>query len=186
MDASQIQYVSLAGSFANAGYDYNGALRIFKSIMSYEYLWQNIRVKGGAYGCGCNVSRTGDVYFSSYRDPNLSKTLEVYRSVGEYLRNFDVDERTMTRFVIGTFSEMDAPLTPLSAGRRSLIGYLSGITCEMLQKDRTEVLTAGCEDIRALAGLMDAVMADSYICAIGNEEKLKQEKDLFEHLEHLV
>ncbi len=186
MDASQIQYVSLAGNYLGEGYEYSGALRIFKLIMSYDYLWQNIRVRGGAYGCSCNVGRTGDIYFLSYRDPNLGRTLEVYRGVVDYLKEFDVDERTMTQFIIGTFSEMDAPLTPVSQGRRSLIAYLTGITYEMIQQDRDGVLSADQQDIRDLAKLLQAVMDSSYICAIGNEEKLKQEKELFEHLEHLA
>ena len=185
MDASQIQYVSLAGNFLSKGYEYTGVLRIFKSIMSYDYLWQHIRVKGGAYGCGCNVSRTGEIYFASYRDPNLSKTLETYRKIPEYLDTFDVDERTMTRFVVGTFSEMDAPLTPMSQGRRSLLAWLTGITYDMIQKDRTDVLQATCDDIRNLSGLLRAALEQSDLCAIGNEEKLKQEKELFEHLEPL-
>jgi hypothetical protein len=185
MDASQIQYVSLAGNFAKKGYHYHGSMRVFKQIMSYEYLWQNIRVKGGAYGCFCNVGRTGDVYFSSYRDPNLSKTLEVYRGVADYLKTFEIDERTMTQYVIGTFSEMDAPLTPLTQGRRSLIAYLSGITYEMIQEDRDQVMHTTTADIRKLSDVVAAVLEDCYICAVGNEEKLQQEADLFEHLEHL-
>lgn len=186
MDASQIQYVALAGNFRKAGYSYQGALRIFRCIMNYEYLWQNVRVRGGAYGCSCNTGRGGDIVFFSYRDPNLERTLDVYRGVVEYLKNFDVDERDMTRFVIGTFSEMDAPLTPVSQGRRSLGAFLTGVTYEMIQKDRDEVLNADQQSIRELADMLQAVLAASYVCAIGNEEKLKQESELFAHLEHLV
>lgn len=186
MDASRIQYVALAGSFRDAGYSYKGALRIFKTIMNYEYLWQNIRVRGGAYGCGCNIFRTGEIVFSSYRDPNLGRTLEIYRTVAEYLRKFDVDERDMTKFVIGTFSEMDAPLTPVSMGRRSLSAKLTGLTYDQIQKDRDEVLAADQQSIRDLADLLDAVADSAKICAIGSEEKLKQEAELFAHLEYLV
>ena len=186
MDASQIQYVSMAGNFAKDGYAYQGAFRIFKTIMNYEYLWNNIRVLGGAYGCGCNISRSGDLYFYSYRDPNLEKTLETYRASVSYLKDFDVDERTMTRFVIGAFNEMDAPLTPISQGRRSLNAYLSGLTYEMIQKDRDEVLHATADSIRELAAPVQAALDHAYICAIGNEENLKEGRDLFEHLEHLV
>lgn len=186
MDASQIQYVALAGNFRKAGYSYQGALRILRCIMNYEYLWQNVRVRGGAYGCGCNVSRTGDIYFSSYRDPNLSRTLDVYRNAVAFLKDFDVDERDMTRFVIGTFSEMDAPLTPVSQGRRSLGALLTGVTYEMIQNDRDEVLHADQQSIRDLADMLQSVLDASYVCAIGNEEKLKQESELFAHLEHLV
>ena len=186
MDASRIQYVALAGSYRQAGLPYRGALRVFKTVMSYEYLWQNIRVRGGAYGCGCNAARTGEIVFSSYRDPNLKKTLEVYRGVVEYLKNFQVDERDMTKFVIGTFSEMDAPLTPVAMGRRSLTSCLTGLAWEQLQQERDQVLAADQQSIRDLAALLEAVMDSAQICAIGNEEKLKQEKELFDHLEYLV
>ena len=185
LDASQIQYVSLAGNYAQDGYAYHGAMRVFKVIMNYEYLWQNIRVKGGAYGCGTNVGRNGDVCFLSYRDPNLGRTLDVYRGVPEYLKNFDADERAMTRFVIGTFSELDAPLTPLSQGRRSLLSYLTGVTYEMIQKEREQALHTCPQDIRNLADTMQAVLDHSYICAIGNEGKLKEESELFDVLETL-
>ncbi|MCD7921011.1 MAG: insulinase family protein [Clostridiales bacterium] len=185
MDASQIQYVALAGNFKKAGLPYTGALRVFRCIMNYEYLWQNIRVRGGAYGCGCSAGRTGDIYFSSYRDPNLGRTLEVYRGVTEYLKNFDVEERDMTRYVIGTFSEMDAPLTPAGMGRRSLQAWMNGTSYEMIQRERDEVLNAGCQSIRDLAKLLEAVISDAYVCAIGNEETLRRESDLFETLETL-
>lgn len=186
MDASQIQYVALAGNFAKAGFAYTGALRVFRCIMNYEYLWQNIRVLGGAYGCGCSMGRTGDVYFTSYRDPNLKRTLEVYENTVDYLKNFDVDERDMTRFVIGTFSDMDTPLTPAAKGRRSLSAMLTGLTLEMLQKDREEVLNVNQQKIRDLAPFIESVVRDAYICAIGNEEKLKQDGDVFTCLKPLA
>lgn len=185
MDASQIQYVALAGNFKKAGLSYHGALRVFRCIMNYEYLWQNIRVRGGAYGCGCNAGRTGDIYFSSYRDPNLGRTLDVYRGITGYLKNFDVSERDMTRYVIGAFSEMDAPLTPAGMGRRSLQAWLAGTSHEMIQKERDEVLAADCQSIRDLAKLLEAALSDAYVCAIGNEETLKEESALFEAMEVL-
>ncbi len=185
MDAAQIQYVAMGGNYRKKGLEYTGALRVFKCIMSYEYLWQNIRVKGGAYGCFCSVNRSGDISFSSYRDPNLEKTIDVYRGVTDYLKNFEADERDMTRYVIGTFSEMDTPLTPIGQGRRSMSAKLCGITMEMLQKDRDEVLNADVKDIRDLARLLEAVLDGAYLCAIGNEEKIRQESDLFEYTEVL-
>lgn len=184
-DASQIQYVSLAGNYAQSGFSYHGAMRVFKVIMNYEYLWQNIRVKGGAYGCSTNVGRNGDVCFLSYRDPNLERTLEVYRGVTDYLKEFELDERGMTRFVIGAFSELDAPLTPMSQGRRSLLSYLTGVSYEMIQKEREQALHTCPQDIRNLAETMQAVLDHSYICAIGNEGKLQEEVDLFDVLKTL-
>lgn len=185
LDASQIQYVSLAGNFAKGGASYNGSMRVFRVIMNYEYLWQNIRVKGGAYGCSTNIGRNGDVCFLSYRDPNLGRTLDVYRGVPEYLKNFEIDERGMTRFVIGAFSELDAPLTPLSQGRRSLLSYLTGVTYEMIQEERQQALHTRPQDIKDLADVMQTALNHSYICAIGNEGKLQEESDLFDVLETL-
>ncbi len=185
LDASQIQYVALAGNFPTSRFPYTGALRVFRCIMNYEYLWQNIRVLGGAYGCSCNATRQGEIYFASYRDPNLQKTLDVYRQVAAYLEQFDADERDMTRYVIGTCSEMDAPLNPSALGRRSLLAYLNGSTVELLQKDRNEVLSVTVDDIKNLAPMLRAVIESEHICAIGNEENLKAQEQLFSKLEIL-
>ena len=90
--SAKIQYVTRSGNYRNAGFAYTGALRILKVILSYEYLWMNVRVKGGAYGCMSGFGRNGDAYFSSYRDPNLRKTNEIYEGVPEYVENFTVEE----------------------------------------------------------------------------------------------
>ena len=134
LDASKVQYVSRAGNFVEKGYSYTGTLRILKVIMGYDYLWINIRVKGGAYGCMSGFGKNGDTYFASYRDPKLRATNEIYEKIPEYLKEFDADERDMTKYIIGTISEMDTPLTPISRGRRSPIRYLGHITDEELQK----------------------------------------------------
>ncbi len=179
MTQSQVQYVARGGNFADKGFAYTGALRILKVLMGYDYLWTNIRVKGGAYGCMSSFSRTGDSYFVSYRDPNLSATNEVYEGVPQYLGQFSADEREMTKYIIGTVSDLDTPLTPAMKGSRSLSAYLSGLTFEELQQERDEVLSATPEQIRALAPLVRAVLADDALCVIGNEEKIRKERALF-------
>lgn len=185
LDASQVQYVSRAGSYKSAGYRYTGVLRILKVLLGYDYLWINIRVKGGAYGCMSGFTRSGDGYFASYRDPNLGKTNEVYEKIPEYLEHFQADEQEMTKYIIGTFSSVDAPLTPAGKTGRSATAYLTGVTEEMLQKEREEILNASQEDIRNLSGLVKAVLAEHAFCVIGNEEKLKAEQELFMELKNL-
>lgn len=185
LDASQVQYVSRAGNFRKAGYVYTGALRILKVLLSYDYLWINVRVKGGAYGCMSGFTRKGDAYFTSYRDPNLGATNQVYQGIPEYLEQFDVDEKEMTKYIIGTFSALDAPLTPAAKTGRSATAYLTGVTDEMLQKEREEILNAGQEDIRSLSGIVRAVLEENAFCVIGNEEKLTEEKELFQELKNL-
>ena len=99
--SSKVQYVARVGNFIDGGADYCGTLQILKVILSYDYLWQNIRVKGGAYGCMCNFNRIGEGYLISYRDPNLEKTMEVYEGVVDYLKDFTVNERDMNKYIIG-------------------------------------------------------------------------------------
>lgn len=126
--ASKVQYVAKAGNFIDQGVAYTGALQILKVIMSYDYLWQNIRVKGGAYGCMSNFNRIGEGYFVSYRDPNLKRTLDVYEGVVDYLKNFTVSERDMTKYIIGTMSGIDQPMTPASKGDRSMNLYMNKVS----------------------------------------------------------
>ncbi len=183
--ASKVNYVARCGNFKKQGFSYTGALKILKVVMSYDYMWNQIRVLGGAYGCMCGFDRNGDSYFVSYRDPHMKRTEEVYEGIPEYLRNFDADERAMLKFIIGTVSMMDTPLNPSAKGSRSLMAYLSGLQFETLQKERDEVLSAGKEDIQALAGLVEAILSDECRCVIGDESKITENKERFSRLESL-
>lgn len=186
IDASQIQYVAKTGDFICEGYEYTGALRLLRIILSYDYLWINVRVKGGAYGCMNTFLRSGESYFVSYRDPNLSDTLDVYDRIPEYIKSFSPDERDMTKYIIGTFSALDTPMNPEAKGNRSLSAYLEGITYEQIQKERNEILNAQPEDIRRLADLVEAVLKKDSICVIGNENMIKESAGLFENVEKLI
>jgi Zn-dependent M16 (insulinase) family peptidase len=185
--AMQVQYVARAGNFIKAGYEYTGALRVLKTILSYDYLWNNVRVKGGAYGCMCGFSGVdGDAYFTSYRDPNLKETNQVYEKAAEYIKNFTAEERDITKYIIGTFSTLDTPLTPQSKGKRSLSMYLGGITEEDLQKERTQVLNVTIEDIRACHKYITAMLDAGNICVIGNEGKINENKEMFKEVKNLM
>ena len=185
MDASQVQYVARAGNYRAHGFEYHGALRILKVILGYDYLWNNIRVKGGAYGCMNGFMRNGDTYFVSYRDPNLSKTNEVYDGIPAYLEQFKADEREMTKYIIGTISDMDTPMNPFAKGERSMTAYLQGLSFEELQKERDEVIGATDADIRGLKELIASVLSEKNLCVVGSEEALQREKELFKELKNL-
>lgn len=180
--ASQVQYVATAGNFMDAGYEYTGALHVLKVIFSYEYLWQNVRVKGGAYGCMFGFNRFGEAYFTSYRDPNLSETYAIYKKAGEFVKNFTVDQRDMNKYIIGAISSLDTPLEPSAAGLRSFYFYLMGVTNDDIQKDRDALLATDQETIRSLAPLIDAVTDSDIICVIGGKEKVEANKALFHEL----
>ena len=186
MSSAQIQYVCRAGNYAKKGFSYTGALRVLKVVMSYEYLWTQVRVKGGAYGCMCQFGKTGESYFVSYRDPNLEKTIEVYEKAADFVAAFEADERTMTQYIIGAVSALDMPLTPAARGTYSLAGYMTGFTFERVQKERDELLAADAETIRKLAAYIRAFMEDDCLCVVGNEEKIKERKDIFDAVEYLI
>ncbi len=178
--AGQIQYVARVGNFLEKGIPYSGVYHVVKSLLSYEYLWNEVRVKGGAYGVMCGFPTTGEGYFVSYRDPKLAETNEVYQGVPEHLRQFEADEREMTKYIIGTISNIDTPLTPRAKGARSMMAYLTGVTEQMVQKERDQILAATQEDIRTSADMVEAILSADKICVLGNEEKVKENCSLFD------
>ncbi|MCR4909188.1 MAG: insulinase family protein [Lachnospiraceae bacterium] len=183
--ASQVQYVASTADYRAAGLSYTGALKVLKVIMGYDYLWQNVRVKGGAYGCMSAFARNGDSYMVSYRDPHIRETLEVFKGAEAYIASFDASKRDMTRYIIGTVSDLDTPLTPRTRGLRSLAAWLGNYTYEDLQKERDEVLGADVAAIRLLAPFARVIMEKNNHCAIGGEERIEENKDLFDTVRSL-
>lgn len=184
--SGQVQYVARCGNFVKDGFTATGALKVLRTIMSYDYLWNKVRVKGGAYGCMCQFGGLdGSAYMVSYRDPNLKETDTVYKEASDYVKNFEVSERDMTKYIIGTMSMVDTPLTPMMRGARSLGAYVSGVSYEDIQRDRNQILTADKEAIRALAPIIAAIVAEDNLCVIGNEQKVKENKDMFDEIKPL-
>ena len=186
MTSGQVQYVAQAGNFRKKGYDYTGALNILKVALSYDYLWINIRVKGGAYGCMSGFKYSGESFFVSYRDPHLKRTFDVFAGIPDYVRGFQADEREMTKYIIGTISGKDVPKTPQMKGSISKAAWFCGLTEEMVQKERDEILNAQAEDIQALAPLIEAILSDEEICVVGSEPEVQKEKELFMNISPLI
>lgn len=184
-NAAQVQYVSRAGNFCQHGFAYTGTLRILRTILNYDYLWMNIRVQGGAYGCMSGFGRGGDTYFSTFRDPNLRRSNEVFNGIAAYLKQFDADERDMTKYIIGTISSLDTPLNPSAKGYRSMVAYFSHLGQEDVQRERDEILKASAQDIRALEPLIASVLSEENLCVLGNEQMLEKEAGMFMTLEDL-
>ncbi|MBU5447336.1 insulinase family protein [Blautia sp. MSJ-36] len=184
--SGQVQYVAQNGNFRKKGLEYTGALEILKVILSYDYLWINLRVKGGAYGCMSGFKRNGESFLVSYRDPHLKRTLEVYQGVPDYIRAFEADEREMTKYIIGTISNKDVPRTPQMQGSISKTAYFSNVTEDMLQKERNQILGAQKEDIQKLAALVEAILSDDQICVVGSETAIEKAEDVFMEVKPLI
>lgn len=184
--AGQVQYVCRAGNYANKGLKYTGALRVLKVMMGYDYLWRNIRVLGGAYGCMSSYAKNGDAAFVTYRDPNLKNSIDVFEKASDYLRNFDADDRVILQYIIGAISDLDTPKTPSGKGSYGLTAYLCRAKMENIQKNRDQLLGTTKETIRGLADYVDAFMEDNCVCVIGTADKIEESKELFGAVEQLV
>ncbi|QCX32815.1 insulinase family protein [Caloramator sp. E03] len=177
-----VQYVAKGYNFIKEGYRYTGRMQVLRTILSGDYLWNRVRVQGGAYGGFMRFDRSGNFVFVSYRDPNLKETLNVYNSSFQYLNNFDADKREMTKYIIGTIGRLDYPLTPSGKAERADINYITHLTYEDLQKERNEVLDTTVADIKSFDRLVHDVMKHEYICVLGSETKIKENKDIFNNI----
>ncbi|MCI5641413.1 MAG: insulinase family protein [Lachnospiraceae bacterium] len=182
---AEIQYVAVAGKFDQVDNINMGALQVVRHLLNYDFLWNEVRVKGGAYGVGCRFNREREGYFASYRDPNLEDTLAIYKQAKQYLAQYTAEEREITKTIIGTISGMDTPLTPLMKGKRSLSAYLTGVTEEDLQRERDQVLACDVEAIRSTAEVIGQVAEHGVVCVIGNEQHIRDAKELFDKIEPL-
>ncbi|HZJ76898.1 MAG TPA: insulinase family protein, partial [Oscillospiraceae bacterium] len=179
LTTSKVQYVAKGNNFKKLGYEYSGHMQVLKTIINLDYLWDRVRIAGGAYGSLVRFNKNGNFLFSSYRDPNLQETLQVYNDMHNYIESFDVSEREMRKYIIGTISNMDTPLTPAMKGDKATAQYISGITPDELQKERTQVLNTTPEDIRGYSKLLDKAMEENYLCVLGNEDKIRHNKEHF-------
>jgi hypothetical protein len=179
MSASKVQYVIKGYNFKKLGYEWNGKMQVMDQILSTDYLQTKIRVMGGAYGGFSGFSSTGNAYFGSYRDPNLKETLENYDLTPEFLKNFEAEEKEITRYIIGTISNMDMPTVPSQRGSIAFYRYLTKKTIEELKAERTEILSTTTADIVAMEKMIQDILAQNAICVYGNDEKIKANKDLF-------
>ncbi len=184
--SGQVVYVCRGGRYDRHGLEYNAALQVLKVYLGYNYLWVNVRVKGGAYGVMNNYGTNGCAFFVSYRDPNLTKTVEVFEGAEKDVAAFDADERGMTQLVIGAVSDMDIPLTPSARGARSFGAYMTGTTYEDIQKQRDQVLDCTPADIRKCAEYIHEFMSDHKLFVVGNEKLIRENEDLFGTVESLL
>ncbi|MDR2169868.1 MAG: insulinase family protein [Planctomycetaceae bacterium] len=178
---SRVQYVVKTADYRKSGFVYSGKMMVLANILRTGYLWNNIRVQGGAYGGGVSFDRHGVFSLWSYRDPHLKRTVDIYEGVADYLENLELSEEELTKSIIATIGSLDKPLTPAEKGGRIIGMHLCGLTQEDLQKERDEVLSTTVEDLRNFAKMFRDGMKQNNICVFGNEEKLKEDNSLFKN-----
>lgn len=179
--SSTVQYVARVGH-AGESFRYHGSFQVLRVLLSFEYLWKEIRVKGGAYGCSSSILRNGMGTFTSYRDPNLSQTEKVYEGIPEYLEKIELTEAEIRKYIIGAVSQLDTPLSNSLKGMKALTSFLSGLTAEDYQRERDEVLGTSLSDIRAAGDVVRRILSKRYTCTIGSKEMINKEAERFEQI----
>jgi len=182
--SSNVQYCAQGFNFKALDYEYSGHMQVLKSILSSDYLHDRIRAKGGAYGCGISFSDNGNVIATSYRDPNLEATYNVFDEMADYIDELSLDQETLTRFIIGAVSRLDSAMTPKGKGTYGTANHISGISQKMIQEERDAILNITLEDIKSLSKLVRNVMSKGYRVAYGNDVKIKA-SDLFDNIRNL-
>ncbi len=182
MAASNVQYVVKGYNFKKLGYEWDARMRVLNQVLSTDWLQTRIRVIGGAYGGFSSIAPGGNFTFNSYRDPNLVSTIENFDNTPEYLSSFNADQRSMTRYIIGTISEMDSPLTPSQKGDQAVSMFFSQRTPEEVQHDRDAVLSTTSDDIRGFAQLVNEILSQHVLCVYGNTDRLTTDQTLFNSL----
>jgi presequence protease len=182
LTASKVQYVVKGFNFKKLGYEYNGKMQVLNQVLSTDWLLNRVRVMGGAYGGFSGISSDGNIYFASYRDPNLSETMDNFNNSTRFLTEFNADEKTMTRFIIGTISHFDQPRNVSDKGNEAFKHYFEKTTPEMLRAEREAILSTTAGDIRSMSTMIEGIMNQNFLCVYGNEDKIKENKSLFGNL----
>lgn len=164
-------------NFTLKNYKYSGKLKVVSTILNTTYLQNEVRVKGGAYGVCSEVSREGYIIFYSYRDPNIDKTIEVFKGAYNFLKNFNANKEEMKKYIIATINLYDKPLHCYKVGERDLYSYMCGVTHKQLVQERNDILKTQLQDIKDFGKVMESYKKTYTIITVGNAELIsKNEK----------
>ena len=171
--------MAAGGNFAKHGHAYVGAMKVLETILRYEYLWTKIRIQGGAYGATARFELNGLGVFASYRDPQLAKSLEAYQELPAWLKNVEFPARELDKYVIGTISGMDTPLTNTMRMDQAAIQYLKDLPDSTRQRIRNEVLDVTNADLQALGQVVEDMLSDGLLCVVGGKQPIEANKEKF-------
>lgn len=182
---SEVQYVAQSFDLADGDLDYDGRAQVLSTWLSLGYLHNEIRAQGGAYGCGAAIRRNGTVDLTSYRDPHLERTFEVYESIADRLETFCPAREELDSLIIGSVNRFDPPMTPLLHGARLLAGAITGLGVADLETSLAEALATEPEDFARFAPAFRAGVADRRICVIGGMERIREAEAMFDEVQRL-
>ena len=167
-----ISFAAFGTNMHKYGYESSGRFQVLSQILSYGYLWDEIRVHGGAYGCGFSAGVTGNMVFTSYRDPNPINSLRVYREAGDFIRDFTEGDEDLTKYIISSIAGMDGLVNSARKGYGQELSYIRGNTYQDLADIRHEMLALTKDELAEVADLFDKAAMDGSVCVIGNSDAI--------------
>lgn len=182
---SNVVYVSKGYNLEDLGLKYRGDLTVLANILNSSYLHNEIRAKGGAYGGGITIGRSGDMATYSYRDPNLKNTVKVYDSIGSFVENVKMSEDDLKNFIIGSMNSFDPLLSPEQVGDINLSRFITGLKVEDLEKSKKEALETNLERLNSYGKIFDEAMKKNYLAAFGSENIIRDGEDLFKEIKSI-
>lgn len=182
---SNVVYVSKGYNLEDLGLKYRGDLTVLANILNSSYLHNEIRAKGGAYGGGITIGRSGDMATYSYRDPNLKNTVKVYDSIGSFVENVKMSEEDLKNFIIGSMNSFDPLLSPEQVGDINLSRFITGLKVEDLEKSKKEALETNLEKLNSYGKIFDEAMKKNYLAAFGSENIIRDGENLFKKIKSI-
>lgn len=182
--AQDVNYVALASKTPDSN-DFTGANHVLANELNYGYLWNEVRVKGGAYGAGFQDNRFGQIGFYSYRDPNIERTLAIYKATPDYVANLNLSQEALLKDIIGTISQLEAPKSPIDRAYSALALALSGRDWEDLRQLKKEIINCQLDDLKSLYNALNTSLKEARTVVIGNDPAIHATKDHFDVIRDL-
>lgn len=180
---ADVTFTALAADRSEAGVPFSGEWLLATKMITLSYLWNEVRVVGGAYGVGFSSRRGGNTLFHSYRDPKVSPTIEAFLGAAEWLRTADIQPDEFEGYVVSTVASLDAPQKPRNLVRRQDTMHFTGCSFEDRAKTREEVIGATLEDVQRLADPLRQLSDGRHLCCVGNADIIKQSGQDFTFIE---
>ncbi|MCL2063641.1 MAG: insulinase family protein [Candidatus Cloacimonetes bacterium] len=186
-----VQYVAKGYSFKklfeeDKKFQYHGEMDVLENYLELDYIWNKIRVQGGAYGGEFSISHNGMVVANSYRDPNLSESLKVYDELPTYLKSQSLTKKEFVKYIIGTIRKFDTPKSPSRKSYLADFYHFTNKNSLQIQEQRYQVLSADFNRVKTYAEMIEEIMKKNYYCVFGSEGKIKKDKDLFKKIVNVL
>lgn len=181
-----VNYNIMGANYAKNGFSFSGKLQVINKIIATDYLWNKVRVENGAYGSDLSIRRNGILFFSSYRDPSVKNTFEIYKNTYKYLDSLKLRDSEIKKYIIGKINVLDKPIKDNSLCEIGLFRYFSGIDHKLLKKERAELLSFNNSDIKNACELFSMLENEYYYCSIGNEKAIKNDKQCFNNIRRII